>query len=79
MARILVIDHVASDRVAIAAALRERHEVDEAGDGEAGRGLYDASPYDVVLLDGPRPRKGAEDTLAELVRAFPAIREKSGI
>lgn len=75
MARILVIDDEEVIRVQLRLVLEEAgHEVDEAGDGEAGCRLFRERPTDVIITDMVMPKKDGANTILDLWRDFPDVR-----
>ena len=75
MAHILVIDDEEVIRVQLRLVLEEAgHEVDEAGDGEAGCRLFRERPADIIITDMVMPKKDGANTILDLWRDFPDVR-----
>ncbi len=75
MARILVIDDEEVVRRPISDLLRmDGHDVEEAGDGQAGLELYRKAPADVVITDIFMPEKDGLELIQELKKMYPDVK-----
>jgi len=75
MARILIIDDNTQLREMLKLMLSNAgHEVEEAGDGEAGEALYREKPADLVVVDILMPQKGGLETIVQLKQEFPNVK-----
>ena len=75
MARILVIEDDFRVRTVIRKMLeKEKHEVVEAPNGEAGMNLYREKSADLIITDILMPDKEGIETIIELRRDFPKVK-----
>jgi len=75
MTRILLIDDEEQIRATVGALLQASgFEVVAAADGEAGVGLFQQQPFDLVLTDVLMPRMGGAEVIAALRRLRPEIK-----
>jgi len=75
MARILVIDDEAPIRSILRRSLQSfGHEVVEAPDGAAGVGLFESSPFDLVITDLFMPEKEGIETILDLREKNPEVK-----
>ena len=75
MARILIIDDNPQLREMLKLMLSHAgHEIEEAGDGEAGEAIYREKPADLVIMDILMPQKGGLETIVALKKEFPSVK-----